>query len=397
MAIEAKMQPAARSGIADRVKGWVGQKRQQLGSPINTRRLENFKANRRGYWSFWIFAVLFVLSLCAELIANDRPLAVSYKGQLMFPVFKSYYPESTFGEKGSLAEKSVEFRDEWVQNEIRANGWMLWPPIRYGARTINWQPPQPLPAPPSWMLSQEKRCGALPGGANSVHCTVWNWNWLGTDDIGRDVLARAIYGFRISVLFGLLLTAFSAVIGIVAGAVQGYFGGWVDLVLQRFLEIWSSMPYIFVVMVISAVLAQGFWTLLFIILLFNWTYLVDLVRAEFLRGRNFEYVRAARALGLSNWQVMFRHLLPNAMVATLTYVPFMLSAAITSLTALDFLGLGLPPDEPSLGRLLQQGKDNQSAPWLGLTAFFVVATMLSLLIFIGESVRDALDPRKTFR
>jgi microcin C transport system permease protein len=388
---------AVSGGIADRIKSWLGQKRQQLGSPINTRRLENFRANRRGYWSFWIFAVLFVLSLCAELVANDRPLVVSYKGQLMFPVFKSYYPESTFGEKGTLAEKSVEFRDEWVQNEIRANGWMLWPPIRYGGRTINWQPPQPLPAPPSWTLSQEKRCGALPGGVNSVHCTIGNWNWLGTDDIGRDVLARAIYGFRISVLFGLLLTALSAIIGIVAGAVQGYFGGWVDLVLQRFLEIWSSMPYIFVVMIISAVLAQGFWTLLFIILLFNWTYLVDLVRAEFLRGRNFEYVRAARALGLSDWQVMFRHLLPNAMVATLTYVPFMLSAAITSLTALDFLGLGLPPDEPSLGRLLQQGKDNQSAPWLGLTAFFVVATMLSLLIFIGEAVRDALDPRKTFR
>ncbi|KAB2848943.1 MAG: ABC transporter permease [Hyphomicrobiaceae bacterium] len=379
------------------MRGWLSQKRQQLSSPINRRRLDNFRSNKRGYWSFWIFAVLFVITISAEFVANERPLFVSYKGQYFFPVLKSYYPESTFGEKGTLAEKNVEFRDEWIQGEIRSNGWMLWPPIRYGARTINWQPPRPLPAPPSWTLTGEQRCGALPSGVNSVYCTVGNWNWLGTDDIGRDVLARAIYGFRISVLYGLILTALAALVGIVAGAVQGYFGGWIDLSLQRFIEIWSSMPFIFVVMILSAVLTQGFWTLLGIMLLFTWTYLVDLVRAEFLRGRNFEYVRAARALGLSDWQIMFRHLLPNAMVATLTFLPFMLSGAITSLTALDFLGLGMPPDEPSLGRLLQQGKDNQSAPWLGLTAFFVVATMLSLLIFIGEAVRDALDPRKTFR
>jgi microcin C transport system permease protein len=354
--------------------------------------LRNFKANSRGFWSLRIFLALFGLALIAEVIANDRPLLVRYKGELLSPVL-FHYPESKFG--GFLPNTS--YRDPVIQDEILQNGWILWPPIRYDYSTILLELPQPAPAPPSWMLSREKRCSAYPNGVDNVNCTVWNWNWLGTDDQGRDVVARIIYGFRISVLFGLLLTLLSAMIGVQAGAIQGYFGGKVDLIFQRVLEIWSSMPSLYVLIIIASVLVPGFWTLLFVLLLFHWVSLVGVVRAEFLRGRNFEYITAARALGLSNARIMFKHLLPNAMVATLTFLPFMLSGSITSLTALDYLGLGMPPGSPSLGELLFQGKNNPQAPWLGLAAFFVMALMLSLLIFIGEAVRDALDPRKTFR
>ncbi|WP_181708003.1 ABC transporter permease [Chthonobacter rhizosphaerae] len=361
-------------------------------SPLNQRRLANFKANRRGYWSFWIFMVLFVFTLFAELIANDRPLVASYKGEILYPVLVDY-PEEKFG--GFLA--TTDFRDPFIQDEILANGWMVWPPVRYSYRTVNAQMPTPAPAPPAFLLSREERCRAYPQGVEDKNCVAGNFNWLGTDDQGRDVVARLIYGFRISVLFGLTLAIVSSAIGIAAGAVQGYFGGWVDLLFQRFIEIWSAVPTLYLLIILSSVVAPSFWILLGILLLFSWVSLVGVVRAEFLRGRNFEYITAARALGVSNLTIMWRHLLPNAMVATLTFMPFILNGSITTLTSLDFLGFGLPPGSPSLGELLAQGKSNLQAPWLGLTGFFVIAIMLSLLIFVGEAVRDAFDPRKTFR
>jgi microcin C transport system permease protein len=361
-------------------------------TPINRRRLDNFKANRRGYYSFWIFIVLFGVSLFAEFIANDRPIVISYKGETLWPVFHDY-PESRFG--GFLA--TTNYRDPFVQDEIREHGWMLWPPIRYSYRTVNNEIPEPAPAHPWWMLSKEKRCTAYPNGVNDYNCTLGNWNWLGTDDQGRDVVARLIYGFRISVEFGLVLTIFSSIVGVLAGAVQGYFGGWIDLGFQRFIEIWNSVPALYLLLIVSSVLPPSFWILLGLLLLFSWPSLVPLVRAEFLRGRNFEYIAAARALGVSDGTIMWRHLLPNAMVATLTFLPFILIGSITGLTSLDFLGFGLPPGSPSLGELLAQGKDNIHAPWLGLTGFFVMAIMLSLVIFSGEAARDAFDPRKTFR
>ena len=368
-------------------------------SPINKRRWQNFKANRRGYWSLWIFLALFGLTLFAELIANDRPILVSYKGELLVPVLFDY-PESKFG--GFLAV--TDYRDPVNIEEIKANGWMLWPPIRYSYQTINRDYPRRqgedglclgYPAPPPW-ASSRPYCEAPPDQMARFN-NFWNTNWLGLDDQGRDVLARVIYGFRVSVIFGLLLTILSSIVGVAAGAVQGYFGGVTDLIFQRFLEIWSSIPSLFVLIIISSVLVPGFWTLLFVLLLFQWVSLVGVVRAEFLRGRNFEYIKAAKALGLTDTTIMWKHLLPNAMVATLTFLPFQLSGGISALTALDFLGLGLPPGSPSLGELLLQGKKHLEAPWLGLTGFFALAIMLSLLIFIGEAVRDALDPRKTFR
>jgi len=361
-------------------------------SPLNRRRWRNFKANRRGYWSLWIFLVLFGLSLGAEFIANDRPIVISYKGETLWPVFHDY-PEEKFG--GFLA--TTDYRDPFIQEEILNNGWMLWPPIRYSYRTVNNELPEPAPAHPWWMLTLEQRCAHYPDGVNDRNCTLGNWNWLGTDDQGRDVVARLIYGFRISVEFGLALAIVSSIIGVLAGAVQGYFGGWVDLLFQRFIEIWTSVPTLYLLLIISSVLPPSFMVLLFILLLFSWTALVGVVRAEFLRARNFEYVNAARALGVSNLTIMFRHLLPNAMVATLTFLPFVLNGSITTLPSLDFLGFGLPPGSPSLGELLSQGKENIHAPWLGLTGFFVISIMLSLLIFIGEAVRDAFDPRKAFR
>jgi microcin C transport system permease protein len=360
-------------------------------SPINRRRLKNFRKNRRGAWSLVVFLVLFVLSLFAEFIANDRPIIVSYKGEILVPALTDY-PEAKFG--GFLA--TTDYRDPFIQNEIQSHGWEIWPLIRYSYNTVNNEIPSPAPSPPWWTLSLDQRCSAYPQGVHDPNCTIGNWNWLGTDDQGRDVVARLIYGFRISVEFGLILAIVSSAIGVAAGAVQGYFGGWIDLTFQRFIEIWTSIPALYLLLIISSVIAPSFFVLLGILLLFSWVSLVGVVRAEFLRGRNFEYINAARALGVSNRTIMFRHLLPNAMVATLTFLPFILNGSITTLTSLDFLGFGLPPGSPSLGELLSQGKDNIHAPWLGLTGFFSISIMLSLLIFVGEAVRDAFDPRKTF-
>ncbi len=360
--------------------------------PIGRRRWRNFKANRRGYWSFWIFTVLFVVSLFANFIANDQPFLVKHDGRFYFPALVTY-PETTFG--GDF-ETAADYRDPYLQKLITdKGGFMLWPPIRYSYDTYNRDLPTPAPSKPTWLLTDDQ-CRPVAEKYGGHSCRDLEWNWLGTDDQGRDVLARLIYGFRISVLFGLILTIISSIVGVTAGAVQGYFGGWVDLLFQRFIEIWGSLPELYLLLIISSVLVPGFFVLLGILLLFSWLSLVGFVRAEFLRGRNLEYIQAARALGVSNATIMFRHLLPNAMVASLTYMPFILSSSVTTLTALDFLGLGLPPGSPSLGELLSQAKANLQAPWLGLTAFFTLAVMLSLLIFIGEAVRDAFDPRKAF-
>jgi microcin C transport system permease protein len=361
-------------------------------SPMNQRRWANFRANRRGYWSLWVFLVIFILSLFAEFIANDKPILIQYKGEFYTPIFVDY-PESTFG--GFLPR--TDYRDPVTIKEITSNGWEIWPPIRYSYSTVNNEIPDPAPAKPSWLYDKDKRCSRYEQGVNDPNCTLGNWNWLGTDDQTRDVMARMIYGFRISVLFGLILTVVSSIIGVAAGAVQGYFGGWTDLLFQRFIEIWTSLPELYLLLIVAAILPPGFWILLGILLLFSWVRLVGVVRAEFLRARNFEYVRAARALGVNNVTIMWRHLLPNAMVATLTFMPFILNGSISTLTALDFLGFGLPPGSPSLGELLAQGKNNLQAPWLGLTGFFTISIMLSLLIFVGEAVRDAFDPRKTFK
>jgi microcin C transport system permease protein len=361
-------------------------------SPINRRRWLNFKANKRGYWSLWIFLVLFVISLFAEFIANDKPLYVRYDGKSYFPIFV-VYAETTFG--GEF-ETAADYRDPVVQKLIAAkDGLMIWPPIRYSYNTLNLDLPTPVPAKPTWMLTEEQ-CKPVVERKGLSGCRDLEYNWLGTDDQGRDVLARVIYGFRISVLFGLVLTIISSIVGVAAGAVQGYFGGWVDLLFQRFIEIWTAIPSLYLLLIISSVLVPSFFVLLGILLLFSWVALVGLVRAEFLRGRNFEYIQAARALGVRNRVIMFRHLLPNAMVATMTMLPFLLSSSVMTLTALDFLGFGLPPGSPSLGEMLAQGKSNIQAPWLGICGFATVAGMLSLLIFIGEAVRDAFDPRKIF-
>ncbi|GJD48807.1 Inner membrane ABC transporter permease protein YejE [Methylobacterium crusticola] len=359
-------------------------------SPLNRRRLANFKANRRGYASFLIFCLLFVLSLFAEFIANDRPIVASYKGEILFPVLVDY-PEEKFG--GFLAR--TDYRDPMIGRELRESGWAVWPPIRFSYDTHNLDLPVPAPAPPTWRLT-DAQCRVAAEKVGGTTCRDIEWNWLGTDDQGRDVVARLLYGFRLSVLFGLTLACISSVVGVLAGAVQGYFGGWVDLVFQRVIEIWTAIPSLYLLIIISSIITPSFFVLLGILLLFSWVALVGVVRAEFLRARNFEYVRAARALGLSNARIMFRHLLPNAMVATLTFLPFVLNGSITTLTSLDFLGFGLPPGSPSLGEMLAQGKANLQAPWLGLTGFAVIAVTLSLLIFAGEAVRDAFDPRKTF-
>ena len=336
-------------------------------SPITQRRLAQFKANKRGLWSFWIFLVLLILCVSAEFVANDKPLLIKFDSGYYVPVFQNY-PETKFG--GDF-ETEADYRDPYVKELINAKGWMIWPPVRFSYDTINYDLPTPAPSSPT------------------------GENIFGTDDQGRDVAARVIYGFRISVLFGLALTIISSIIGITAGAFQGYYGGRLDLIMQRLIEVWSSLPSLYILIIFSAMFAPGFWTLLLILLLFSWVSLVDVVRAEFLRTRNFDYVKAANALGVSNLTIMRRHVLPNAMVATLTLMPFILTGSITALTSLDFLGLGLPPGSASLGELLAQGKNNLQAPWLGITAFLSLAIMLSLLTFIGEAVRDAFDPRKT--
>ena len=366
--------------------------RRQRISPLNRRRWENFKANRRGFWALWIFLALFGASLFAEFLVNDRPILVQYQGEYYYPTFVDY-PEEVFG--GFLPV--TDYRDPFVQEEIAANGWAVWPPIRYSYRSVNNDIPSPAPSPPAWTMTKEERCQRYPLGAEDPNCTFGNMNWLGTDDQARDVLSRLVYGFRISVLFGLILTAASAVIGVAAGAVQGYFGGWVDLSFQRFIEIWSAIPVLYLLLIVAAILPPGFWVLLGIMLLFSWVAFVGVVRAEFLRARNFEYVNAARALGVNDFTIITRHLLPNAMVATLTFLPFILNGSITTLTSLDFLGFGLPPGSPSLGELLAQGRNNLQAPWLGISGFVVLSVMLSLLVFVGEAVRDAFDPRKSFR
>lgn len=336
-------------------------------SLIKNRKIQNFKANNRGYISFWIFLVIFFISIFAEFIANDKPLILKFNNGYYFPVLNKYSEEFFGGD----FKTEADYRDPYVVNLIEKDGgWMVWPPIKYSYRTINYELPVPAPAPPS------------------------SENWLGTDDQGRDVLARTIYGFRVSVLFGLILTILSSVIGIAAGAVQGYFGGKTDLFFQRFIEIWGGLPVLFMLIILSSIVTPGFWWLLSIMLLFNWTSLVGVVRAEFLKARNLEYVKAAKALGVNEYIIVFRHILPNAFVSALTFLPFLLTGAITTLTSLDFLGFGLPAGSASLGELLSQGKSNLQAPWLGLTAFIVLALMLSLLIFIGEAVRDALDPRR---
>jgi len=361
-------------------------------SGLNQRRWTLFKANRRGFWSLWIFLVLFVVSVFAPVIANDRPILVSYKGELLFPPFTDY-PEEKFG--GFLAR--TDFRDPFIQEEISANGWMIWPPLRYTYNTVNNDLRAPAPSRPAFDMSREEACAKYPQQTADPNCVAGNLNWLGTDDQGRDVIARLLYGFRISVFFGLILTVISSVLGVAAGAVQGYYGGWVDLLFQRFIEIWTAIPTLYLLIILAAFIEPSFWILLFILVLFSWTSLVGVVRAEFYRARNFEYVRAARALGLTNTKIMFKHLLPNAVVSTVTFMPFIVAASVTTLTALDYLGFGLPPGSPSLGELLNQGKQNLQAPWLGITGFAVTSVMLSLLVFIGEAVRDALDPRKTFQ
>lgn len=338
-------------------------------SPLTRRRLMNFRSNRRGFWSLWIFLGLFTITLFAEFVANDKPLLVRYDSKFYFPIFYEY-PETVFG---GFLPTEADYRDPEVAELIREKGWMVFPIVPYSYDTINYNLPVPAPAPPS------------------------RDNWLGTDDQGRDVVARLIYGFRISVLFGLILTLLSSIVGVMAGAVQGYFGGWVDLLFQRFIEVWQGLPILYLLIILASVVEPNFWWLLGLMLLFSWMALVGVVRAEFLRVRNFDYVRAAKALGVSDTMIMFRHILPNAMVAALTFLPFILNGSITTLTALDFLGFGLPPGSASLGELLNQGKANLQAPWLGITTFTVLAVMLSLLIFIGEAVRDAFDPRKTER
>lgn len=371
--------------------------RRPLLSPLNQRRLANFKANRRGYWSFWIFLLLFGLSLFAEVLANDKPIVASIDGKLFFPVFQTLSENDVLEPDDELNLPVADFRDPYVYRYIERNGWAIWPPIRYSYTTTVLEIPEPAPSKPTWLYSSQQRCAQYPTDeAGKPECTLGDWNWLGTDDKARDVLARVIYGFRISVIFGLLLTAAAAIIGVTAGAIQGYFGGRTDLIMQRFVEAWSSIPVLYIILIIAGVLAPGFWILLGILLLFSWVGFVGVVRAEFLRARNFEYVNAARALGVNNRTIMFRHLLPNAMVATLTFLPFILNSSITTLTSLDFLGFGLPPGSPSLGELLKQGQNNLQAPWLGLSGFVVISLMLSLLIFIGEATRDAFDPRKTF-
>ena len=337
-------------------------------SPLNQRRFFNFKSNKRGWYSFWIFAFLFFISMFADFIANDKPLLVKYENSFYFPVIK-IYSETTFD--GDF-ETEADYLDPYVKNLINSKGWMVWPIIPYSYNTIIKDLNVPAPAPPSIK------------------------NWLGTDDQARDVLSRLIYGFRISILFGFTLTFFSMLIGVSAGAIQGYFGGKTDLFFQRFMEVWSAIPTLYVLIILASIVQPNFWWLLAILLLFSWMGYVGVVRAEFLRARNFDYVRAARALGVPNHIIIFRHLLPNATVATITFLPFSLSASVTALSGLDFLGFGLPPGSASLGEMVNQGRNNLQAPWLGLTSFFTLGLMLGLLVFVGEAIRDSLDPRKTF-
>ena len=338
-------------------------------SPLNVRRFYNFKSNKRGWYSFWIFSFLFLVSIFANFIANDKPLMINYENNYYFPILY-VYPETMFG--GDF-ETEADYKDPYVKILIKKKGWIIMPLIPYTYDTIIRDLNIPAPSPPSRI------------------------NWLGTDDQARDVLARVIYGFRISILFGFTLTFFSMIIGVSAGAIQGYFGGKIDLFFQRFMEIWSAIPTLYVLIILASIVQPNFWWLLIILLLFSWMGYVGVVRAEFLRARNLDYVRAAKSLGVSNIKIIWRHLLPNATVATITFLPFSLSASVTALSGLDFLGFGLPPGSPSLGEMVNQGRNNLQAPWLGLTSFFTLGLMLGLLVFVGEAIRDALDPRKIFK
>lgn len=335
-------------------------------SPITRRRLEQFKKNKRAKVSFFSFLVVFFVTLCANFVANEKPLVVSFKGQLHFPIFKMY-PETYYG---GIFETEANYKDPVVVELIQKEGWLLRTPIPFSYSTINFNLDRPAPSPPS-----------------SV-------NWLGTDDQGRDVLSRLIHGFKTSILFGLSLTFGSVIFGIFAGAVQGYFGGRVDLIMQRFIEIWSGLPMLYLLIILSSMVEPNFWWLLGIMMLFTWINIVGVVRAEFFRTRALDYVRAAESLGVPTFHIIWRHMLPNAMVATITYVPFLLNGSIALLTSLDFLGFGLPPGSASLGELITQAKNNIHAPWLGLTAFLSISFLLSMLIFIGEGVRDAFDAKK---
>jgi len=339
-------------------------------SPLTRRRLANFRANRRGYWSTVVFAVIFVLTLFAEFVANERPIVARVHGQWFFPVLVDY-AETDVMPDGLATDTRFWRLPDFQRDFAEAGGWAIWPPIPFSHDTL--------------VSGLEGRVVRAPPSAH---------NWLGTDDQARDVLARVIYGFRLSVLFGFTLTIVSSIVGIAAGAVQGYYGGATDLIFQRFIELWSGMPQLYLLIILASIITPSFWVLLGFLLLFSWMGLTGVVRAEFLRGRNLDYVRAAKALGVSDAVVMFRHILPNAMVATLTFLPFILAGSVTALVSLDFLGFGLPPGSPSLGELVNQGKDNLTAPWLALTGFFVLAIMLTLLTFIGEAVRDAFDPRR---
>jgi len=337
-------------------------------SPLWQRRVAVFRAHRRGRISLFVFAVVFAVSMGANFIANDKPLLLEYQGHLYVPAVQQI-AEQTFGP--DFLPTEADYRNPQVKAAINAHGWMIWPPIPYRYDTIVWDAGAAAPSPPSWR------------------------NWLGTDEVSRDVLARVIYGLRLSILFGFGLTIVASVIGIVAGAVQGFYGGLTDLFFQRFIEIWSGMPQLFLLIILSSIIAPSFWVLLVFLLLFSWMTLTGVVRAEFLRARNIDYVRAAKALGVADWRIMLRHMLPNAMIATLTFLPFILSDSVTLLASLDFLGFGMPPGAPSLGELVAEAKDNLQAPWLGFTAFIVLGGVLILLIFIGEAVRDSFDPRKT--
>lgn len=326
-----------------------------------------FCQNRRAYWSLVLFLVVFIISLFAEVLANDKPILVNYKGGIYFPIIKNYYETEFGGDFPTI----VDYKDPYIVKNINDNGFMIMPAFSFSFNTVDYDLDKPTPTAPS-----------------SKH-------WLGTDDEGRDILVRIIYGIRLSVIFAFILTLISSIIGIFVGAIQGYFGGKIDIFMQRFIEIWESLPQLFILIIVASVFLPTFWSLLVILLFFSWTSLVSVVRAEFLRTRNFEFVKAAKALGVGNFRIMYKHILPNAVVATITFVPFLLSEAIVALTALDFLGFGLSVDYPSLGDLVRQGKDNLQAPWIGITIFFVLSTLLTLLIFIGEGVRDAFDARKT--
>lgn len=336
-------------------------------NPILKKKINAFKSNKRAFTAFIFFLVVFVFSLFSEFIANDKPLIVKYKGDFYFPIFQEYTDEFFGGDFPTPAD----YKDALIISNIKNNGWMIMPIIPFSYNTVDYEIDSPAPTKP-----------------DKIHL-------LGTDDEGRDIIARILYGIRLSVIFAFILTLFSSLLGVLVGAIQGYFGGKTDIIMQRFIEVWESLPQLFILIIIASMFLPTFWSLLMILMLFSWTSLTSMVRAEFLRTRNFEYVKAAKSLGVGNFRIIFKHILPNALVTTITFVPFILSESIVALTSLDFLGLGLSGEYPSLGDLVRQGKDNLQAPWIGITIFIVLSGLLTMLIFIGEGVRDAFDTRKS--